>query len=138
MKGTLSLPWLLVAALCSFHPASGAANELAPLRVAEHQRSLVRASGKPFFWLGDSAWELFHRLNREEADRYLEDRAAKGFTVIQAVVLAELGGLDDPNPYGHAPLVERDPARPNEPYFQHVDYVATTTSGRCGSRDANR
>ena len=51
MKGTLSLPWLLVAALSSFYPASGAANELAPLRVGEHQRFLVRASGKPFFWL---------------------------------------------------------------------------------------
>jgi hypothetical protein len=38
---------------------------------------------EPFFWLGDTAWELFHRLNREEADRYLEDRARKGFTVIQ-------------------------------------------------------
>jgi hypothetical protein len=33
--------------------------------------------------LGDTAWELFHRLTREEADLYLKDRAAKGFTVIQ-------------------------------------------------------
>jgi len=93
------------------------------LRVSENRRFLVKEDGRPFFWLGDTAWQLFHRLNREEADRYLVDRAAKGFTVIQAVVLAELGGLDDPNPYGHTPLVEKDPARPNEPYFQHVDYV---------------
>jgi hypothetical protein len=35
---------------------------------------------------------LFHRLNREEADHYLETRAAQGFTVIQAVVLAEFDG----------------------------------------------
>ena len=39
------------------------------LKVSENQRFLVYADGKPFFWLGDTAWELFHRLNREEADR---------------------------------------------------------------------
>ena len=41
----------------------------------------------------DTAWQLFHRLTREEARRYLEDRAKKGFTVVQAVVLG-LEGLD--------------------------------------------
>ncbi|HEX4946703.1 MAG TPA: DUF4038 domain-containing protein, partial [Blastocatellia bacterium] len=55
------------------------------LKVSDNQRFLVTADGKPFFWLGDTAWELFHRLNREEADRYLKNRADKGFTVIQAV-----------------------------------------------------
>ena len=49
-----------------------------------------------FLYLGDTEWELFHRLNREEADLYLRDRAAKRFTVIQAVVLAEFDGLDVP------------------------------------------
>jgi hypothetical protein len=66
---------------------------LPELRVSENRRFLVQADGQPFFYLGDTAWELFHRLDREEADRYLEDRAAKGFTVIQAVALAELDGL---------------------------------------------
>lgn len=28
--------------------------------------------GEPFFWLGDTGWELFQRLNREEADLYLQ------------------------------------------------------------------
>jgi hypothetical protein len=66
---------------------------------------------------------LFHRLNREEATRYLEDRARKGFTVIQAVALAELDGLTVPNAYGALPLVARDPARPDEAYFAHVDFI---------------
>ena len=43
---------------------------------------------------------------------YLEDRAAKGFTVIQAVVLAELDGVTDPNAYGKLPLIDKDPTRP--------------------------
>jgi hypothetical protein len=93
------------------------------LRVSENGRYLEQQDGKPFFYLGDTAWELFHRLNRDEADRYLADRARKGFTVIQAVVLAELGGLDVPNANGDLPLVAGDPTRPNERYFEHVDYI---------------
>lgn len=93
------------------------------LRVSKNQRYLETADGKPFFWMGDTAWELFHRLSREEADLYLKNRAEKGFTVIQAVVLAELDGLHDPNPYGEIPLENDDPTKPREAYFQHVDYI---------------
>jgi hypothetical protein len=94
-----------------------------PLRISENRRFVLRADGSPFFWLGDTAWELFHRCNREEADLYLDDRASKRFTVIQAVVLAELDGLNTPNSLGHKPLHDNDPAKPNEEYFKHVDYV---------------
>jgi Protein of unknown function (DUF4038) len=93
------------------------------LRVSKNQRYLETADGKPFFWLGDTAWELFHRLSREEADLYLKNRAEKGFTVIQAVALAELDGLHDPNYYGEIPLENDDPTKPREAYFQHVDYI---------------
>jgi hypothetical protein len=97
--------------------------------VSDNHRYLVTGEGKPFFYLGDTAWELFHRLNREDADKYLADRAAKGFTVVQAVALAELDGLNDPNPYGHRPLIDNDPARPavadgpDNDYWDHVDYI---------------
>jgi hypothetical protein len=99
------------------------------LKVSDNQRFLVTERGDPFFYLGDTAWELFHRLNREEADRYLRNRADKGFTVIQAVALAELNGLNDPNPYGHRPLIDHDPAQPDvkdgpaNDYWDHVDYI---------------
>ena len=93
------------------------------LKIAPGGRHLQYADGRPFLYLGDTAWELFHRLNREEADLYLRNRAAKGFTVIQAVVLAERDGLTVPNPYGHLPLTDRDPARPVEAYFEHVDFI---------------
>lgn len=108
--------------------AAGAA-ELPRLRVSENRRFLVTADGRPFFYLADTAWELFHRLDREEAARYLEDRARKGFTVIQAVALAELDGLSDPNPYGHLPLVSNDPRTPGvrpgpqDDYWDHVDFI---------------
>ncbi|GAB3924162.1 glycoside hydrolase family 140 protein [Mucilaginibacter myungsuensis] len=83
----------------------------------------VLKDGKPFFWLGDTAWELFHRLDRNDADRYLKRRAEEGFTMIQAVVLAEFDGLNQANPYGEKPLDNNDPTKPNPKYFEHVDYV---------------
>src|SRR5690606_7805539 len=46
-----------------------------------------------------------------------------GFTVIQAVVLAELEGLTVPNSIGEKPLHDNNPDRPNEAYFQYVDYI---------------
>ncbi|TVQ00366.1 MAG: DUF4038 domain-containing protein [Balneolaceae bacterium] len=95
------------------------------LRLSENKRFLVESDGEPFFWLGDTAWELFHRLDREMARYYLQNRADLGFTVIQAVVLAEENGLNDPNPYGEVPLFHHDPAQPNEAYFEHVDYIIT-------------
>ncbi|QIP15633.1 DUF4038 domain-containing protein [Spirosoma aureum] len=93
------------------------------LKVSDNKRYLVHQNGTPFFWLGDTAWELFHRLNREEADQYLKRRAEQGFTVVQAVALAEFDGLKEQNPYGEVPLINNDPATPNEAYFKHVDYI---------------
>ena len=96
------------------------------LRVSDDGRFLVHADGSPFIYLGDTAWELFHRLTREETEHYLETRRRQGFTVIQAVVLAEFDGLRTPNAYGDLPLVDEDPRRLNEAYFAHVDWVVKT------------
>jgi hypothetical protein len=91
--------------------------------VSQNQRFLVTETGKPFFWVGDTAWELFHRLDRDEAELYLSNRAERGFNVIQSVVLAETDGLRTPNPYDELPLIDLDPTRPNEKYFEHVDFI---------------
>lgn len=102
------------------------------LRVSENKRYLENIDGEPFFYLGDTAWELFHKLDREEAELYIKTRAEQGFNVIQAVALAELSGLDKPNAYGRTPLLknengEYDPTMPDTEgeysYWAHVDYV---------------
>jgi len=106
------------------------------LKVSENKRFLVYEDGTPFFYLGDTAWQLFHRLNREEAERYLENRRQKGFTVIQAVAIAELDGHTAPNPYSHLPLVELEPSRPavkdgpNNDYWDHVDFIVAEANKR--------
>lgn len=93
------------------------------LKVSENKRFLVFDDGTPFFYLGDTGWELFHRLDRKDAEKYLENRRSKGFTVIQAVALAELDGLNTPNRNGEKPLIDNNPLTPNEKYFQFVDTV---------------
>ncbi|MDB6118682.1 MAG: hypothetical protein JWO08_2463 [Verrucomicrobiaceae bacterium] len=95
---------------------------LPSLKVAEDHRHLVTDQGKPFFYLGDTAWELFHRLTSEEADLYLTTRAKQGFNVVHAVALAEYD-VSVPNAYGELPLENLDPTKPREAYFKHVDYI---------------
>lgn len=124
---------LIVIAAFALPAPARAADDVAPLtvpsRVSPNGRFLLDKDGKPFFYLGDTAWELFHRLDRDEADRYLRDRASKGFTVIQAVAIAEVDGHNVPNAYGHLPLIDLDPARPaakdgrDNDYWDHVDFI---------------
>jgi hypothetical protein len=90
------------------------------LRVSPNGRYIITRDGRPFFYLADTAWQLFKRLNHDEVDEYLTNRVAKGFTAIQAYVLR---GLQVANLYGHVPLVDRDPTKPNDAFFQNVDYV---------------
>lgn len=110
-------------------------NVVAQIQVSPNQRFLTTKDGKPFFWLGDTAWELFHRLTREEAEEFLEVRRQQGFTVIQAVALAEFNGIREPNRYGDVPLINEDPTklaitRGSNPsskeeydYWDHVDFA---------------
>ena len=77
-------------------------------------------------------WEIFHRLNREEAVKYLDNRAKKNFTVIQAVAIAEFDGNIEPNFYGKLPLIDQDPTRPDPAgYWDHVDYIVREANN-CG------
>ena len=94
-------------------------------------RYLSWEDGKPFFYLGDTAWEMLHKLSREEVDHYLSVRSRQGFTAIQTVALAEQEGVTVPNYYGRLPLhfTEEmpDPEKPDTEgeysYWEHVDYI---------------
>ena len=93
------------------------------MQVTDDGYYLQYKDGTPFFWLGDTGWELFHRLKLNEIEKYLQNRSDKGFTVIQAVLLPEFNGLRKPNQYGEVPLHHLDPTQPNENYFELVDTV---------------
>ncbi|MFD0961025.1 glycoside hydrolase family 140 protein [Paenibacillus chungangensis] len=105
------------------------------LKVSDSGRYLTYEDGAPFFWLGDTAWELFHKLDREDARHYLACRAEQGFNVVQAVALAEHEGLTMGNAYGRLPLFQDDagkfdPTKPDEngeySYWDHVDHIVNT------------
>jgi hypothetical protein len=98
------------------------------LKVSKNGRYFVDQDGKPFFYLGDTAWLIFQRLNNKEVEDYLKDRADKGFTVLQAYVIR---GLEKKHPdgpinvLGESPFIDRDPTKPNEAFFKHMDHVVT-------------
>jgi hypothetical protein len=109
--------------ICFVFLALSATAQMGKIIVSSNQVYLQYADGKPFFWLGDTGWELFHRLNLSEAEHYLENRRRKGFNVIQAVALAEFNGLTVPNRNGQVPFKNLDPDQPNESYFLFLDSV---------------
>ncbi len=78
------------------------------LSVSENKRYFT-LDGKPFFWLGDTAWFMFSKLGEEEAKTYLINRRAKGFTVIQATLVHTYGYA---TPEGAKAFADDDFARP--------------------------
>jgi hypothetical protein len=100
------------------------------LKVSKNGRFLVTEDGKPFFWLGDTAWFIM-RLSDDEIRYYLSNRVRKGFTGIQVdlnayawtnLVLPE----ELENPY-----LNDNPDMPNETYWRRVDWMVDE-AGRSG------
>ena len=57
-----------------------------PIRVSENGRYFVDGEGKPFYFLADTQWELFRRYSLDDAKIILENRKAKGFTVVMVML----------------------------------------------------
>jgi len=102
------------------------------LRVTENGRHIINEDGTPFFYLADTAWELFHRLNREDITYYFKTRADVGFTAAQIVALAEFEGIRTPNAYGRYALKKNDrgdwdvdlpDTDAGYGYWDHVDFA---------------
>ncbi len=84
--------------------------QIQPLKISASKRFIETKKGKPFFWLGDTGWLLLIKCSREEAVQYLDDRAAKGFNVIQAMLLHDVNlGT---NKYGDSALQNKNIATP--------------------------
>lgn len=100
------------------------------LKISKNHRYLVKEDGSPFFWLADTAWELFHRLDRNDGEIYLKNRAQMEFTVIQAALLAESEDFRTGNAYGRLPFHRNEQGEKLIPdvgdgysYWEHVDYL---------------
>jgi len=92
------------------------------------------ADGKPWFWLGDTAWPLLVSYTAEEADAYLEARAKLGFTIVQMSAIwdggtgTEKGPSPNPNYAGVTPWRGGDPLQPEEAYWKNVDAVVASAA----------
>jgi hypothetical protein len=98
----------------------------------QNQHYFATEDGKPFFWLADTGWLTFGKLDREGVTKYFQDRKAKGFNVVQVMVLHNINAV---NVYGDKALVNEDVSKPittpgnnfnnNEEYdyWDHIDYA---------------
>lgn len=132
MKKNAIYSIFIVIACIACNTGQKLAQEMPLLKVSDNQRFLSTEDGKPFFWLGDTGWLLFNKLDRAEAELYLEDRKQKGFNVIQAMVLHTVPSV---NIYGDSSLLQADISRPDTTigndfkdslqydYWDHVDFI---------------
>jgi hypothetical protein len=94
-----------------------------PLRLSADRRSLVDRANEPFFFFADTAWAIVWKGQPEDWARYLDYRAAQGFSVVQVNLLP--WRLHFADVAGNRPFHDGDPARPNEAYFaRHEAFLA--------------
>jgi len=146
-----SLAPLAVVSIAAPPPANGntAVAALPAIRVSDNGRYFVKADGTPFFWLGDTAWCIFNHATPADVDLYLDDRKAKGFTVIQGCIAVwdfnSRANPDGQMPFNGVPRMGRGgPGAPpattpapaagnptiNEAFFKNVDAIIDKAAAR--------
>ena len=98
------------------------------LKVSDNNLYIIHDNGTPFFWMGNTAWLLPERLNREEAEYFLAKDREAGYNVEQIQVLNAIPTF---NVYGHqANNAEFDFSKVSKPgvygYWEHLDYIVDT------------
>jgi Protein of unknown function (DUF4038)/Putative collagen-binding domain of a collagenase len=108
------------------------AQSILPLAIGPNERHFVDQLGVPILIQGDAAWSLIAATTRDQAELYLDDTVAKGFTAIIVNLLEMYWSPDPPrNVFGHDPFrTPNDFATPNEPYFEHADWVLAEAGRR--------
>ncbi len=95
--------------------------EQGELRVTDNGR-YFSIGEEAFFWMGDTAWLLFHQLTLEESYRYLRNRKELGYNIILAdfIHTAKQRNLE-----GQTALVDGDFSKINKDggFWNHVDKV---------------
>jgi len=134
-------PWLTMLLFLLAVVIPAAAQPVGGYQVAPDKRHLLTPSGKPLFWLGDTAWALCYTLDRTDAAHYLDVRARQGFTVIQIPAVMSRH-IDRANAYGDRPFANSNLSRPNVSpgsapddasqydYWDHVAYVIDAAAAR--------
>ena len=95
------------------------------LKVSDNQRYLMHENGTPFFWQGETGWLLPERLDRAEAEWYLQRCREEGYNVVQIQVIDNVPAV---NIYGQLSntdgwnFVDID-RQGVYGYWDHLDYI---------------
>lgn len=95
------------------------------LIISDNQRYLVHENGTPFFWQGETGWLLPERLDRAEAEWYLQCCREAGYNVVQIQVIDAVPAY---NIYGQPSHIDGwNFSNINRPgvygYWDHLDYI---------------
>lgn len=91
------------------------------LQVSDNGRYLVHANGKPFLWVGDTAWTANRFATDAEWKSYVNHRRTKRISVI--LVSCGWIGLWQKNAEGQRYFVSDVPLRVNPRAWQHLDHM---------------
>lgn len=131
----LKIRHLYVFCICFLFAAQSGFSQsknLPKLKVSKNQHYFTTEDGKPFFWLGDTGWLTFGKLDREGVEKYFQNRKEKGFNVVQVMVLHNINAV---NVFGDAALINEDVSKPlitagnnfnnaaEYDYWDQVDYT---------------
>jgi hypothetical protein len=95
------------------------------LKVTANGRYLQHENGTPFFWLGDTGWLLPERLNRDEAEFYLDHCKKNGYNVVQVQTINDVPAY---NIYGQSSMPEGYDFKNIDKkgiygYWDHMDFI---------------
>jgi len=104
------------------------------LSMSEGKRSVVHASGKPFFLVGDTPWALPFRATKEQATAYAQFRQEQGFNAALLMTVQPDMEAEGPNarntPLGFARGFDDLPKghlnQLNPSYFHYLDTLIQT------------
>lgn len=101
-------------------------------KISNNGRFLTYADGTPYFYLGDTAWEISWKSRKEQVVKYLDDRERKGFNAIQIVVMSHqrLRKHGVRNRYNEPFFQDDNFSRINPRYFDYVDWIVDQVNDR--------
>ncbi len=121
---------LLLVMATAFVASTAAADIYKPwkngrLKISDNHLYLIHENGQPFFWMGNTAWLLPERLNRDEVEFFLTREREEGYNVEQIQVL---NAIPTYNVFGAQANNERFDFEPytrpdNYGYWDHLDYI---------------
>ena len=125
--GNIKLVFSAIILILLWIPGASQTSGNSFIRISADGRYFIDQNDRPFFWQGDTEWELFHLFTVPEARALLLERKNQGFNVIQVMVTGvypEWGQMQGMRPWeGMQAWQDNNPLTPDENYFKRTDSI---------------